>query len=161
MKRLSILIISLAFFTMFSMADDKRRPSKEDRERWFKEMREYKHNFITKELDLTKQQQEEFFPVYDAMEDECHKVHYETRKMQREIKKKKESEVTDIEYEKAAEALFEIKAKESAIEMKYFNLFKEILTKKQLFLFKDVEDKFTRHLMRQHNKHSKKDKNKD
>lgn len=156
MKRISLFIFLITSLALSAVADNHQKPSKENREQWFKEMREFKHNFLIKELDLTKEQQNAFFPIYDAMENECHKVHNETRKLQRDIKKKKGDEVTDIEYEKAAEALFELKNRESQIELKYLPQFKEILTPKQLFMFKEVEDKFTRHLMKQRNKHSNK-----
>lgn len=159
MKRLSILFIIIAIFAQLSIIDAQKKPSKEERQRWFKEMREYKHNFLIKELDLTKEQQQAFFKVYDEMEDECHKINGETRKMQRDlIKKGKNDNITDVEYEKAAEALFELKGKEAQIEMKYFEQFKDILSKKQLFLLKAAEDKFTRHLMKQHSKHAGKGK---
>ncbi|MBQ7041335.1 MAG: hypothetical protein IJN66_01315 [Muribaculaceae bacterium] len=154
MKRLSILFIIISLFAQLSTVDAQKKQSKEERQQWFKEMREYKHNFLIKELALDKEQQETFFPIYDAMEDETFKLHHGTRKLQRELSKK-DADVTDIEYEKAAEALFELKYKEAQIELKYFEQFKNVLTKKQLFLLKKAEDKYTRHLMRQHDKHKK------
>lgn len=159
MKRISILILLIISIAEFAIADKPEKKDKSDREQWFKEMREIKHNFLIKELDLTSQQQKEFFPVYDAMESEFQKIHRETRKLQRDIKKKKADEVTDLEYEKAAEALFEIKSRESQIEIKYFQQLKSVLKPRQLFLLKGAEDKFMRHLMKQRQKHSKKDKN--
>ncbi len=152
MKKVSILLLILAFFAPLATIDAQQRGSKEDRERWFKEMREYKHNFLIKKLDLTPEQQPEFFAIYDAMESETHKIHHETRKLQRELKKKGDA-ANDIEYEKAAEALFELKSKQGEIELKYFDQFKKVLSKKQLFMLKDVEDKFTRHIMKQQNRH--------
>lgn len=154
MKRLSILFLIISLFAQLSTIDAQKKQSKEERQQWFKEMREYKHNFLIKELDLDKEQHEAFFPIYDAMEDETFKLHHGTRKLQRELSKK-EADVTDIEYEKAAEALFELKYKEAQIELKYFEQFKSVLTKKQLFLLKKAEDKYTRHLMKQHDKQKK------
>lgn len=158
MKRISILFLIIAFFSHLSYIDAQNRPSKADREKWFKEMREYKHNFLAKELDLTQEQQDEFFPLYDAMEDECHKINRDTRKMQRAIMDKDADQVTDVEYEKAAEALYELKGKEALVELNYLEKFKNVLTKRQLFMLKSAEDKFTRHLMKQHSKHAKKEK---
>lgn len=159
MKKLSILFIIIAIFAQLSNISAQAKPSKEERQRWFKEMREYKHNFLIKELKLTEEQQQPFFKIYDEMEDACHKINGETRKMQRDlIKKGKSEDITDIEYEKVAETLFELKGKEAQIEMKYFEQFKNILSKKQLFLLKCAEDKFTKHLMKQHSKHAGKGK---
>lgn len=158
MKRFSIILLIVTLFAQASVIGAQGKPSKADKDKWFKEMREYKHNFLVKELDLTPEQQKEFFPLYDAMEDECFKVNRETRKMQRQIMKKDASEVTDIEYEKATEALFELKLKEANIEYSYLKKFGTVLSKRQLFILKHVEDKFTRHLMKEHSKHSKKKK---
>ncbi len=49
------------------------------RQKWFSEMRNYKHDFLAKELSLSKDQQSAFFPLYDAMEDETNKINRETR----------------------------------------------------------------------------------
>jgi Spy/CpxP family protein refolding chaperone len=158
MKRLSILLLIVSLFAQFSTIDAQKKRSKEERQQWFNEMRQYKHNFLIKELELNEKQQKAFFPIYDAMEEETYKLHHGTRKLQRELSKK-DADVTDIEYEKAAEALFELKYKEAQIELKYFEQSKNVLTKKQLFLLKKAEDKYTRHLMRQHDK-QKKNRNK-
>ena len=160
MKRLSILLLIISLFAQLSTIDAQQKRSKEERQQWFKEMREYKHNFLIKELDLDKEQQEAFFPIYDAMEDETFKLHHGTRKLQRDLSKK-DADVTDIEYEKAAEALFELKYKEAQIELKYFEQFKNVLTKKQSFLLKKAENKYTRHLMRQHDKQKRNSSKKD
>ncbi len=158
MKRFSIILLIVTLFAQASVICAQGKPSKADKEKWFKEMREYKHNFLIKELELTPEQQKEFFPLYDAMEDECFKINRETRKMQRQIMKKNASEVTDIEYEKATEALYELKIKEANIEYSYLKKFDAVLSKRQLFILKHVEDKYTRHLMKKHSKHSNKNK---
>ena len=62
------------------------------------------------------------------------------------------SEVSDLEYEKAAEAMIEVKGKEASVEEQYFAKFKTVLSPKQLFKLKQAERKFTRELMRQHSK---------
>lgn len=127
-------------------------PKNVDRKEWFKELRRYKHEFLVKELQLSKEQQEKFFPIYDEMENSVENVNRETRALERKIDKAKDSKVSDLEYEKAAEALFEVKSKESAIEMQYLPKFKKVLTPKQLFELKKAERKFTYHLMKEHSK---------
>ena len=39
------------------------------REQWFKEIRTKKHEFLIRELELTPEQQEPFFAIYDKMDD--------------------------------------------------------------------------------------------
>lgn len=117
-----------------------------DRQRFFKEMRDYKHRYLARELGLTKDQQNRFFTIYDEMENETNKINDETRDLERRISESPD-EVSDLEYEKATEALFDLKINEGEIEKEYMNKFKEVLTKKQLFSLKSAERKFNRELM--------------
>lgn len=146
----SVTLITLATSLLLQCsAVSAQRPANEEREKWYKEMRDYKHSFLAKELDLNNEQQRKFFPVYDEMEDETAKLLHETRQMEDRVIKEGNS-VTDIEYEKAAEALFEQKSKEGEIEKNYMKKFEPILTKKQLFMLKGAERKFTRDIMKHH-----------
>lgn len=126
-------------------------PSKEERQKWFKEMRELKHRFLIKELGLTKSQQQQFFTLFDAMEDETHKVQREARKMERHVDEMGD-DATDLEFEKATEAIYESKQKEVQIETRYKEEFKKVLTPKQLFKLNEAQKKFTRELMDKHMK---------
>lgn len=151
MKRCSTLILLiLAFAFSLTVNAQQHRPTPEERERWFAEMRNYKHQFLTENLDLTKEQQAEFFPIYDAMDDELLKLNRETRQLERKIRKSES--VSDIEYETAAHALFELGKKESEIRLQYFDKFKGILTPKQLFQLMKVERDFTKNIMQEHHR---------
>ncbi|MDE6458947.1 MAG: hypothetical protein K2L31_10195 [Muribaculum sp.] len=151
MKRKNILLLLIAaiIFAMPGYATDNKKNI--DRKEWFKELRQYKHNFLTKELDLTKEQEAKFFPMYDEMDDAMFKVNREARAMEKKITKSSEK-VSDLEYEKAAEAMYEVKGKEAAIEKQYFTKFKTVLTPKQLFELKQAERRFTDKLMKEHSK---------
>lgn len=133
-----------------AMAQQK-APSKEERTRWMKEMRQYKAEYIAKELKLTDEQKQKFVPLYENMDAETGRIGFETRQLEHTVKDKGEK-ASELEYEKAAEALFELKKKESDIELKYMPEFKSILTKRQLFELKGAERKFTQELMKQHRK---------
>lgn len=151
MKRKNILLLLIAaiIFAMPGYATDNKKNI--DRKEWFKELRQYKHNFLSKELDLTKEQEAKFFPMYDEMDDAMFKVNREARAMEKKITKSSEK-VSDLEYEKAAEAMYEVKGKEAAIEKQYFTKFKTVLTPKQLFELKQAERRFTDKLMKEHSK---------
>ena len=114
---------------------------------WAKEMREYKHKFITKEIDLSREQQRKFFVLYDQMEDELEQLNKECRTVEDEIKAKGD-EATDEDYERASEKLFNIRSREGAVDLKYYDKFKEILTKRQIFQLKGAERKFTREMVK-------------
>ncbi|MDE5960696.1 MAG: hypothetical protein K2H08_03130, partial [Duncaniella sp.] len=93
-------------------------------------------------------------PLYTTMDEEIRKAQGEAEKLYRQTLKK-DAKATDLEYEKAAEAVYELKGRENEIEMKYFKDFKQILTPRQLFQLKDAERDFTRELMKQHRRHRK------
>ncbi len=67
-----------------------------------------------------------------------------------EQKIREASTVTDLEYDKATEAIYEQKGKEYEIEKSYFDRFASILSKKQLIELKGAERKFPRNPMKQH-----------
>ena len=145
MKNLLIsFALSLCVLTAFAQGPI----SPDDRDRWLSEIREYKHEFLTKELQLTKEQQQQFFPLYDSMETEVERINSETRAL--EISAKDNKDASDLELENAARTVFEQKRAEGQVEMTYFDKFKEILTPRQLLQLKNTERKFTQQLVRHH-----------
>lgn len=148
MKRI-LLILSMSAAILTSMA----QRTVENRERWDREMKQYKHEFMTKALDLSGEQQTRFLALYDAMENEKRAVFNDYKRQRAEIDKRGNA-VTDAEYEKAAENSFQLKLREGAIEMKYFKEFKTVLNKRQLYKLKGVEKDFFDNL-RKHRKHSR------
>lgn len=131
----------------------------EARKQWFTEMRQLRTNYVAKELNLTAEQREKFVPLYDAMLRDVMKSMSETRRLYKSVEQKGR-QATDLEKMKTAEALYDSKGRENAIEMRYFNQFKTLLTPDQLMQLKKVEDKFNRKLMKQHHGEKKSDKKK-
>ncbi|MCM1066661.1 MAG: hypothetical protein NC418_03690 [Muribaculaceae bacterium] len=121
-----------------------------ERDRIFNEMRAYKHKFLAKELALDKDQQRDFFPVYDRMDEQLQKISRETRELERSVAAN--TEATDTEIEAAAAAVYSQKMREGKVEEEYFEQFKDILSPRQLLRLKSAEKKFTQKLVRQHRK---------
>lgn len=134
------------------------KQSRADRDKWLKEVREYKHDKLVEETDMSAAQKAEFLPIYSAMEQEIYQVNIEARNLENKISNSTE-EISELEYEKAAEALAEVKSHEGDIELKYYKKFEKILSKKQLFLLKRAENRFTRDMLN-HNRMGKSSKNK-
>jgi Spy/CpxP family protein refolding chaperone len=118
---------------------------------WMKELRQYKHDMFAKRLNLSREQQEKFFPLYDEMDNSVMELNRNTRMLEDKIVRSKDK-VSDLEYEKSAEAIYEMTKKQGEIEMEYFAKFKTILTPQQLFRLKQAERDFSRELMRQHSR---------
>ncbi len=112
-------------------------------------MRNYKYEFFIKEVGLSKEQQEKFFPEYEAMEKEIFAVNKEARDIEKKVSAST-TPVSDTEYEAAALAMSKVKQKEGEIENEYFAKFEKILSEKQLFLLKRAENKFTQNILNHH-----------
>jgi Spy/CpxP family protein refolding chaperone len=114
------------------------------------DMYQAKHEMIIEELGLTMTQQKQFMPLYEQMEREIYQVNRNARALAKEIENKKNP--SDRDYEAAASALSSTRIREGEIEAKYFDKFSKILSKKQLFLLKQTEAKFTREMLKKRKK---------
>ena len=139
MKRfVSILIVLLALTATVSAQGN-------NRSKFSTDMYQAKHEMIIREVGLTQTQQKQFMPLYEQMEREIYQVNRNARALAAEVEKKKNP--TDRDYEAAASALSNTRVQEGEIEAKYFEKFSKILSKKQLFLLKQAEAKFTREML--------------
>lgn len=148
MKRYKILIAALVLSACAPILAPAQSISDEDRTAWTGEMRRYKHQWLTKELELTTEQSHEFFDKYDEMEVELERIYRETRTL--ETRTLRDDKATDTECEAAARAIFEQKKNEAEIELLYFDKFKQILTPKQLLKLRSAERSFVQHVVNAH-----------
>ncbi len=121
-----------------------------EREQWMTKMRQYKRTYFTKELDLSRDQQNKFYPLYEEMEDQIAKLTDDARAMEKRVSEM--SSPSELEYEKATEAMYDSAVKCAQLEREYLEKFQNILTRKQLFKLKSVERKFSREMLKQHNR---------
>lgn len=159
-KKILLTLIAALFIPAVLCAQ---KPSDRDRKAWMKEMQQYKVEFIAKKLSLTDEQKAKFMPLYNKMDEEVHTVADQTYRMARDVRKKGK-DASELEQEKAAEALWELKGKEASIEMKYMKQFKKVLSAKQLIALKRAENDFAKELMNHHRTSKKapeKNKHKD
>ncbi len=145
MKRIALLFMVLVFAIAAQAGEPNKKHS--DRQQWMKEMRQLRTNYVVKQLKLTSEQSEKFVAAYNAMQIDLDKLQSESRRLCKSVQEKGES-ATGLELEKGAEAMFELRSKEGAIEMRYFTKFKSILTPRQLFNLKKVEHNFNRELLK-------------
>lgn len=145
-----LTLVSLLWLAVLSISARPAPQNQGDREQWMTEMRQYKRLYLTKELQLTREQQTKFFPLYEEMEDAEAKIDDESRAMEKRVSDLPTA--TDLEYEKATEAIYDSAIKSAQLEREYMDKFKDILTRKQLFRLKGVERQFNREMMRQHHR---------
>lgn len=148
MKRISAILLSVlcALSAFNSVAQRQGKPlTDEDRQRIRSEIRSYKHEFLARELEMSREQQREFFPVYDEMDEAVDRINFETRELERKVSQK--ADASEVEIEAAARAVFSQKSAEGEVEKQYFDRFRQILSGKQLLRLRKAERKFTQRLM--------------
>ena len=151
-KLKNILVIALLMTSMTLAARDNN--SDNDRQnKWMNEYREFKQEFLSKEVDLTPSQKSEFFPLYNEMEQEIYNVNLEARKAEQTISQKDDASNND--YLEAAKLMVDVKTKEARIETEYFEKFAKILDSRQLFLLKRAETRFSRNMLQHHKEASR------
>lgn len=158
LKKLSVMsiriltIVSLVWLSVcgFSQQAWGAPQGKGEREQWMTEMRQYKRIYLTKELELSREQQNKFYPLYEEMEDQEAKINDEARMMEKRVADLPNA--TDLEYEKATEAIYDAAVRSAELEKEYMGKFADILSRKQLFRLKSVERQFNREMMKQHHR---------
>ena len=151
------LVLALAL-AMPMVAQSRKNTSRPSQTEWLKGVRDYKHDMLVKEMDLTKAQQDEFFPLYKQMEEEIFHANKQARDLENKVSNSKEP-ISDLEYTKAAEAMSEVTMICAQIETEYFKKFSKILTGKQLFQLKRAENRFAKSMI-SHSKQAKNSKRK-
>ena len=114
-------------------------------------MRDYKMSFLVKETEMTDEQKEKFAPLYTEMETLIYKTNREARVIEQQVTKAGNN-VDEKKYEEAAKAMSQVKEKLANIENKYFSEFSKILSKKQMFLLKRAENRFSIEMLNQNKK---------
>lgn len=147
-RALSFIFFVIAASSLSAIYAQPSQPDDSDRQKWMTEMRNFKHDFLAKDLDLTKDQQQEFFAAYDQMEDRINRLNADTRELEQRVLA--DDDASDVELDAAARAVYQLKNEESKIELEYFDQFKKILQPKQLIRLKNAERKFTQQLMIHH-----------
>lgn len=120
---------------------------KRDMAEWNRQLRDFKHKFLAKELDLSREQQSKFFPIYDAMDDEIARVNSETREIENKVRDTPDDQLTDAELDIAIDAIFSQKHKEAEIEQRYLIRMREILSKRQMFKLQGAERKLNKRIL--------------
>lgn len=150
-KLIPILIFVLAITTGISAVaqDNKQEREKARKERWEK-FRQDKQDFFTRTMELTPEQAQQFFTLYDEMEKKRFEVAREVRREARELMKSEN--ITDEQYKAAADRAAALAEKEVAIEKEYYKQFCNILTPRQQFLYHRCETEFQKEMINKHHR---------
>ena len=149
MKKLFFLIFALTFCTL-GFAQNDREDNREAREKWMAEIQSRKIAFFTKQLQLTSEEAQKFWPVYNKCEEEGNAVRKEVRKSAWAIHKAvKEGNATDNEIRSLADTYYENLARETSMQKLHYYEYLKVLPVKKAAMVRMVEEKFMNELLTQ------------
>ncbi len=146
-QTVTLLILSLAALCTTTVAAQQPGTKEEKRQARWEEFRKAKHAFYTEKLELTDEQSEAFFKLYDEMERSKFEMSREIRREMRSLAQKGDA-VTDAEYKAVADKAAALSEKEAAIEKEYYAKFCEILSPRQQYLYHRCEIDFQKNLIK-------------
>lgn len=120
-------------------------PGGERRDEKREKIKAQKIAFISTELELTTEEAEKFWPIYNAYETALEELHQERRKYKRELRKSE-----DLDENRAYEIfelIFAAEKKESEVRQTYLKRFADVLGKSKATRVFIAEEKFRRLLL--------------
>ncbi|RED46020.1 Spy/CpxP family protein refolding chaperone [Seonamhaeicola aphaedonensis] len=108
-----------------------------------------KVSFITEQLDLTKEEAQKFWPIYNAFDKKNHTIrHQEMRIIRKEIKDNLSS-MTDAKAEELLNKLISIESRLHKNRLEFATKIKTILSPKKVIKLKVAEEDFKRKMFNQ------------
>lgn len=145
MKRLlqTLFLLTLLTPALPAMAqEDELPPLDEER---MKEIKAQKTAYLTSKMELTPEEAQKFWPVYNLYDKEIEAVRKERREARRTLKK--DTDITDAEAEAAIEKDLANQQRELDIRKKYSAEFKKVVGARKTMLLAKAERDFLRELL--------------
>lgn len=145
MKKNSI-ILGFAIATLLSVitfsvnAQQNRRMNME-------EFENKKIEYITKEAELTKEEANKFFPIYNELSKKKFELHRQHRQKMEKMKSSKDN-MSDEEYRKLLENDVDVKLKEAELDKEYSSKLDDVISPEKLYKAQQAERKFMQDAIR-------------
>lgn len=117
-----------------------------------------KVTFITNELDLTEEESEKFWPVYNQMSEDLQKARKEQRELNRKMRENFEV-MSDEEVEKTTNLILDNEIKQAQLKKDYTQKIALIIGYRKATKLLSVEQRFKRELLQRLNRPTKEDEN--
>jgi Spy/CpxP family protein refolding chaperone len=135
-----LFLVSFSFYAQSEKTDEKRE-----------KIKAYKVSFLTTELELTSNEAEKFWPIYNAFDDKQYELRHD--KMKAYWRKLDDGNVNSISEKEAATLLSQIESTDKelfVLRQKYMANLKKVLSPKKILKLKKSEDDFNRKLLKQY-----------
>jgi len=141
---LLIFLIASAFTVTVTQAQPGGGPPMSEEKR--EEIESMKVAFLTKKLELTPEEAQKFWPVYNQFQGELEKIRDDQRKVRMDAKSEMES-MSDKDVEKLVDGEIAFRQSELDIMKKYNSKFKSVLPMKKVAKLYRAEEDFKRELL--------------
>jgi hypothetical protein len=138
-KNLLIFVLGLSYIFIYSQNEDKFL--NKDREK----IKAQKVSFISHSLDLSVNEAQAFWPVYNEYDKKLEKIFTDGRNM---IRMDKIDNMSDKEAEQIAEKFIENETQMANLQKEYYAKFKTVLSPKKILKFYASEKEFHRKLLK-------------
>lgn len=110
----------------------------------YEKMRTHKIAYLSGKLELTPEEAQRFWPIYNEMEQKL----YELREANRPEKGKKLNEMSNTEIESRINQRFEFREQELNLEKDYYEKFKQVISLEKIVKLYRAEETFRRELLK-------------
>lgn len=115
-----------------------------------KQFREYKEDYLRKEMKLSDDVAAKFFPLYEKFQDKKQKIYSENQALM-----DKANIASEAEYRTIIERLQELERASNDLEADFIQQLKTFLTYEQIFRLNKAESKFQKQLLKELTRKSK------
>lgn len=143
MKSISAVILSL-FMISNSFGQERREGMREKKEK----IDQMKVDFITAELELSNEEADKFWPIYNEMESKLKAEKKTQRKLERELREN-HATLSEVDSKAKVSEIFSSEEKEVGIKREYYNKIGDQIGYKKSTKLLSLEQKFKRELMEQ------------
>lgn len=146
MKRILTLSILFLAASVFAQPDDEDQTRKE-------KLKAHKVAFISTELDLSPEEAEKFWPVYNEMDAKMEEIHREKRGYMKKMRNM--GDLSEDEAYENMEKIFALETKGNDLRIEYLGKFADVIGKKKAVKVYIAEEKFKRELLKKLKDHQK------
>ena len=160
MKKFFALTLCL-FASVLLFAQPQGKPDNEQRKKDWERLQAEKIAFITQELDLTPEEAQVFWPVYNQCWKEVLASHKATREAFADIRGKQADNLTDKEMEKKLDAYIQASLHSNQVLADWYPKFKQVLPIRKVAKLYQAEEAFQQRMinnLRKHPQHPSKEK---
>ena len=154
MKKL-ILFLGLTLLTVsYLFAQHGMKPDDD----WIQKIKAEKVAFLTTKLQLTPEEAQNFWPVYNEFENKRFELHMQRREMEHKTMENTD-DMSDDQLKDLSAKYINLFQKEADLMKEYNKKFFKVLPAEKVVMFYDVENDFRSHMLREYRKKRQENKN--